>query len=112
MDVFALRNELVAYYRHYPESFLMIKDERIRAHVASELDDGLLWPDPALTLNPAFASGGAIDDLVSDVLLHSECARIFRARQAAGPAQHRPAAAVAPRSGRPDAGQETAGTMC
>ena len=58
MDVFALRDQLVEDYRHYAESFLTIKDERVREHVERELDEGLLWPDPALQLNPAFESGG------------------------------------------------------
>ena len=78
LDVFALRNQLVEDYRRYAESFLTIKDERIREHVERELDGGLLWPDPALQLNPAFAPGGLIDDLVRDGRLHPECSRIFR----------------------------------
>ncbi len=78
MDVFALREQLVQDYRHYAESFLTIKDDRIREHVERELDEGLLWPDPPLQLNPAFESGGYIDDLVQEKLLHDECARIFR----------------------------------
>ena len=78
MDVFALRDQLVEDYRHYAESFLTIKDERVREHVKRDLDEGLLWPDPSLQLNPAFESGGQIDDLVGDGLLHPECSRIFR----------------------------------
>jgi ATP-dependent helicase YprA (DUF1998 family)/very-short-patch-repair endonuclease len=78
MDVFALRNQLVKDYRHYAESFLTIKDDRIRAHVAEELDKGLLWPDPALQLNPAFESGGLVDQLVEQKVLHQECSKIFR----------------------------------
>ena len=78
LDVFALRDQLVEDYRHYAESFLTIKDERIREHVERELDGGLLWPDPALQLNPAFEPGGRIDDLVRDGRLHPECSRIFR----------------------------------
>ncbi|MGZ4238943.1 MAG: DEAD/DEAH box helicase [Solirubrobacteraceae bacterium] len=78
MDVFALRDRLVKDYRHYAESFLTIKDDRIRDHVAQELDKGLLWPDPALQLNPAFESGGLIDELVDQSVLHPECSKIFR----------------------------------
>ncbi len=78
MDVFALRDQLVSDYRHYAESFLTIKDDRIRGHVAQELDKGLLWPDPALQLNPAFESGGLVDELVADGVLHQECSKIFR----------------------------------
>jgi superfamily II DNA/RNA helicase/very-short-patch-repair endonuclease len=78
LDVFALRNQLVEDYRRYAESFLTIKDERIKEHVERELEGGLLWPDPALQLNPSFAPGGLIDDLVRDGRLHPECSRIFR----------------------------------
>ncbi len=84
MDVFNLREKLVADYRGYAESFLTIKDERIREHVRRELDQGLLWPDPALQLNPAFASGGLIEELVQRDELHPECARIFRAGKETG----------------------------
>jgi hypothetical protein len=73
VDVFALREELVRDYRHYAESFLTIKDDRIRTHVKHEHDQGLLWPDPPLQLNPAFESGGYIDDLVRENLLYKEC---------------------------------------
>jgi hypothetical protein len=49
LDVFTIREELVSDYRHYAESFLTIKDDRIRTHVERELDQGLLWPDPPLS---------------------------------------------------------------
>ena len=79
MDVFALREKLVGDYRRYAESFLTIRDERIAAHVQAKLDEGLLWPDPPLQLNPAFEPGGLIDELIDDGVLHDECRRIFRA---------------------------------
>ncbi len=78
MDVFVLRDQLVSDYRDYAGSFLTIKDDRVREHVERELDEGLLWPDPALQLNPAFESGGYIDDLVQGGVLLAECGRIFR----------------------------------
>src|SRR5215208_7867052 len=78
MDVFALREKLVGDYRRYAESFLTIRDERIAAHVQAKLDEGLLWPDPPLQLNPAFEPGGYIDELVDEGVLHDECRRIFR----------------------------------
>src|SRR4051795_5082304 len=79
MDVFALREKLVGDYRRYAESFLTIRDERIAAHVHAKLDNGLLWPDPPLQLNPSFEPGGLIDELIDDGTLHDECRRIFRA---------------------------------
>ncbi|MCY4632844.1 MAG: DEAD/DEAH box helicase [bacterium] len=42
------------------------------------LNAGRLWPDPSIGLNPTFASGGRIDDLVGEGLLHSACRDIFR----------------------------------
>jgi superfamily II DNA/RNA helicase/very-short-patch-repair endonuclease len=78
MDVFALRDELVTEYRKYAESFLTIRDERIRERVDREFDRGLFWPDPRIQLNPAFEPGGYVYQLVEDGLLHEECERIFR----------------------------------
>ena len=34
--------------------------------VDAELEAGLLWPEPLVQLNPSFAPGGTIDDLVAD----------------------------------------------
>lgn len=78
MNVFDLRDRLVADYASYTRSFIKIADTRISARVESELNGGAFWPDPLLQLNPTFLPGGTIDDLVSDKTLHSECARIFR----------------------------------
>lgn len=78
MDVFSLRDHLVADYRHYVESFIDIRDERISAHIEQELTRGLLWPHPRLQINPSFASGGSIDTLVADRTLHPECSKIFK----------------------------------
>jgi ATP-dependent helicase YprA (DUF1998 family) len=82
LDVFELRDKLVGDYRRYTESFSTISDTRIREHVEHELDEGLLWPDPALQLNPAFESGGLIEEIAE---LHPECARIFRTGKEPGP---------------------------
>ena len=45
MDVFYLRDRLVEDYREYVESFIRIKDERIRSTVEEAIDAGLLWPE-------------------------------------------------------------------
>ncbi|MDO5537588.1 MAG: DEAD/DEAH box helicase, partial [Desulfovibrionaceae bacterium] len=36
------------------------------------------WPEPLLQLNPTFAPGGSIDDLVKQDILHPLCSEIFR----------------------------------
>ena len=84
MDVFDLRYRLIEDYGSYVQSFINIRDERINARVRTELDEGLLWPDPLVQLNPAFEPGGTIDELVAAGSFHSECARVFRAGKKAG----------------------------
>ena len=78
MDVFNLRARLVADYQSYTRSFIRIRDARIMAFVDDALNSGAFWPEPLLQLNPTFRSGGTIDDLVDQGVLHPECVRIFR----------------------------------
>ena len=81
MDVFDLRARLVEDYARYTRSFIKIADPRIQQKVDGALDDGALWPEPLLQLNPTFLPGGTIDDLVAERTLHPECVRIFRAEK-------------------------------
>lgn len=78
MDVFKVHEQVIAEYRAFTSGFVEIRDRRIAAYVQEHLDDGAQWPDPWVSLNPSFASGGAISDLVTEGLLHPECERIFR----------------------------------
>ncbi len=78
MDVFEVRDQLIADYREYTRSFVDIHDRRIREHVGQRIAAGYQWPDPWLALNPNFAPGGSIDELVDSGLLHEDCARVFR----------------------------------
>src|SRR5665647_1556811 len=78
MDVFGLRERVVGAYSRYVSSFLAIKDPQIRAFVEGFLAEGRLWPEPLVQLNPAFAPGATVDQLVTEGVLHQECARVFR----------------------------------
>jgi len=78
MDVFALRDRLIGDYSSFVTSFINIRDRRIRDHVSEELSRGALRRDPLIQLNPSFESGGHIDDLVGEGVLHGECSKIFR----------------------------------
>ena len=78
MDVFDLRNRLVADYASFVQSFISIRDDRIRQEVHERMSEGLLWPDPLIQLNPCFEPGETIDELVDTGVLHEECRRIFR----------------------------------
>ncbi len=78
MNVFELRNRLVDDYSSYVKSFIRIRDERIRTYVEERLKEGLLWPEPLIQMNPSFAMGEWIDDLVEQGVLHQECRKLFR----------------------------------
>ncbi|MBP7570562.1 MAG: DEAD/DEAH box helicase [Acidobacteria bacterium] len=84
MDVFALRDALVADYESYIRSFINIRDEQIRTLLDRELSGGLLWPEPLVQLNPSFEPGEPIADLVAEGILHGECERIFRKKDERG----------------------------
>lgn len=78
MNVFDLRDRLLADYAGYTRSFIKIADPRIAAKVDSSLNAGSFWPEPLLQLNPTFLPGGTVADLVASGALHPECDRIFR----------------------------------
>ena len=48
MDVFDLRQRLIQDYATYANSFITIKDHRIRERVEEDLRSGLLWPEPLI----------------------------------------------------------------
>jgi len=77
MEAFDLREQLISDYQEYVRSFIRIRDKRIEAQVTSSIDDGALWPEPLIQLNPAFEDGGTIPDLVKSGTLHPECEKIF-----------------------------------
>jgi len=78
MNVFDLRTRLVSDYSKFVRSFIQIQDDRILGTLHTELEEGLLWPEPLIQLNPAYESGEHVSDLVSDGTLHRQCADIFR----------------------------------
>ena len=78
VEVFRVRDRLIEDYREFTGSFVDIHDKTIGEHVAERMARGYQWPDPWLSLNPNFASGGTITDLVAKCLLQPECERIFR----------------------------------
>ena len=78
MNVFQMRERLIADYAAYVGSFIEIRDQRIRDRVADDLEEGRLWPNPLIQLNPNFEPGEWIDELADQGLLHDECRRVFR----------------------------------
>jgi ATP-dependent helicase YprA (DUF1998 family)/very-short-patch-repair endonuclease len=78
MNIFEFRNELIADYASYVKSFIRIQDPRLHSYVEQQLASGVFYPEPLIQLNPSFARGGTIEELVAQKVLHPECLQIFR----------------------------------
>src|SRR5947209_7568946 len=78
MNIFDFRRRLVDDYAGYTRGFIHVREPRLQDFVNSQLDGGVLWPEPLIQLNPAFEPGESIDELVARRQLHPECSRIFR----------------------------------
>jgi hypothetical protein len=80
MDVFGLHRRLIDDYSRFTRSFVDVADPQISAEVEQAIAEGYLWPDAWVQLNPSYEPAGTPDQLVNEGLLHSECAKIFRAK--------------------------------
>ncbi|MEH2373866.1 helicase-related protein, partial [Nostoc sp.] len=77
LDIFNFRNEVIGDYRRYIESFLKIRDPKVKAFVDQELDKGQLWSDPLIQLNPTYKKGATVTELVQQKVLHPNCEQYF-----------------------------------
>ena len=66
MDVFAFRDELVAAYSRFSQSFTRIRAADISRTVDAAYGAGRFWPAPLIHLKPSFEPGGWIDELVAE----------------------------------------------
>jgi hypothetical protein len=78
LDVFNVHKQLIDDYKSFTTSSVDIRNPRIKQYVDEQLARGEQWPEPWMSLNPTFESGGSIDELVAQGLLDEECSRIFR----------------------------------
>ena len=77
LDVFRLKDSVVSEYRDYLQSFVQVLDPRVDKYVAEMLDQGTLWPDAVLQLNPAFEMDQTLGELAQQGLLTADTARFF-----------------------------------
>jgi len=79
MTIFDLHTAVLADYRDFVRSFILIADERIRRFVDRALDEEAhLWPDFLLQVSPSYERGPTVDELAARGDLHPETARLFR----------------------------------
>ena len=77
LDVFELREQVVAEYRQYVRSFVRVLDGRISGYIDGQLKEGALWPEAVLQLNPAFEMDRTLGELASEGMLEPGTARFF-----------------------------------
>lgn len=77
LDVFELRDQVVAEYQEYVRSFVRVFDGRIKSYIDHQLDQGALWPEAVLQLNPAFEMDRTLGELAAEGVLMSGTARFF-----------------------------------
>lgn len=78
MNIFNIHSQIIKSYRSYIESFINIRDERIRSTIQNEINSGKLWPAPLIQLNPTYKNGGTIEDLCKTENLHPDLIKIFK----------------------------------
>ena len=79
LDVFALRDSVVAEYRRFATSFTTIHAPDIRDQVEGIYAGNRYWPEPLIQINPSYKRATDVGTLVANGVLDSGCADIFRA---------------------------------
>ncbi len=78
MSIFDLSQQLIQDYATYVQSFLNISDDRVRAFVETELlNEGKLWPEPLLQVNPNYELVETVADACKQGKLDPLCEKIF-----------------------------------
>lgn len=79
MNIFDTHERIIADYRSYLESFINIRDKRIKEKVDEDLNTGKLFPQPLIQFNPSFEFGEPLARLCEPGgILHPELANIFK----------------------------------
>jgi ATP-dependent helicase YprA (DUF1998 family) len=79
LDVFSLRDTVIAEYRKFATSFTTIHAEDIRRQVEAIYAEGRFWPEPLIQINPSYKRGVNLAHLVAGGALEPQTAEIFRA---------------------------------
>ena len=79
LDVFALRNSVVAEYKRFATSFTAIHALDIREQVDAIYAGNRYWPEPLIQINPSYKRSTDVGALVADGVLDPGCADVFRA---------------------------------
>ena len=78
LDVFSLRDAVVAEYKKFATSFTTIRADDIKQQVEAIYAQQRYWPEPLIQINPSYKRSTSVDALAAAGALHPECSAIFR----------------------------------
>jgi ATP-dependent helicase YprA (DUF1998 family) len=79
MNIFDLHRDVLADYRDFVRSFLVIADEKARRFVDRALEEeARLWPDFLVQVSPSYATASSVDQLAQQGSITGETAAIFQ----------------------------------
>jgi hypothetical protein len=81
MNTFQLHENVIKSYKDYLQSFINIKDKRIKAKVNEAFENGDFIPDPLIQFNPAFEKGESLSKLANDGLIQGDIPGVFGSYQ-------------------------------
>ncbi|MFN8256032.1 MAG: DEAD/DEAH box helicase [Bacteroidales bacterium] len=79
MDAFKTHKEIIEEYKNYLQSFIDIKDNRIKEVVLKAFSEHKFLPEPLIQFNPSFSSDRSLKDLINEGKAHPELLKIFGA---------------------------------
>ena len=78
MNIIDLYEKLKGRYKNYLESFVTIKDERIKETVSDSIKNEKLWPKALIQFNPNFEKGIGVKELIAKGLpIHKDLESFF-----------------------------------
>ncbi|XXF81226.1 DEAD/DEAH box helicase [Myxococcaceae bacterium GXIMD 01537] len=80
LDIFALRDSVIAEYKHFATSFTTIHAPDIKAQIEAIYAEERYWPEPLIQINPSYKRSTDIRSLVDRGVLDPGCADIFQTK--------------------------------
>lgn len=80
LDIFALRDSVIAEYKHFATSFTTIHAPDIKEQVEAIYAEERYWPEPLIQINPSYKRSTDIKSLVAQGALDPRCADIFQVK--------------------------------
>jgi superfamily II DNA/RNA helicase len=80
LDIFALRDSVIAEYQHFATSFTTIHAPDIKQQVEAIYAQERYWPEPLIQINPSYKRSTDVRSLVKQGVLAPDCADIFQTK--------------------------------